>query len=161
MRSLSDLAPGRLTVVGGCSGSGKTFLCGAWSEQSLALQHPVLWLDGDQTLSRLSFLNRPDYQRYFWGYRPRTPQQAFDLALAFLRLQVGGLVILDSLDGLLPVWRDQQAWAKRFMPRLIGALHRSRARFLCTTQALSGDVQSVLSVYAYQRINLEGFYDVY
>ncbi len=161
MRLVMDLVPGRLTVVSGCSGTGKTYLCGVWAERFMTGQHPVLWLDADQTLSWLSCLNHPDCKHYFWGYRPCTSQQAFDLALAFLRLQVGGLVILDSLDGLLPVWRDKQVWIKRLMPRLIGALYRSRACFLCTTHDAPNGAQNALSVYAYQHINLEEFDNAY
>ena len=161
MRPLSELSPGRLTLLSGCMGSGKTSLCYGWAQQTFACGEPVLWLDGDQNCSHIKLTKGSNYNDYFWGYRPQTPQQAFDLALAFLRLQAGGLIVLDSLDGLLPSSGDQRTWTKRFMPRLIGTLHLSGSRFLCTVQATPHGDRNGLRVYAYQQIELGDSHDIY
>ena len=149
MRLLSDLTPGRLTLLSGSEGSGKTLACCDWSEQALSCREPVIWLDGDQNFHPLQLIKTPDFREFFWGYTPRTARQAYHLALEFLRLQVAGLIVLDSVDGLLPNRCEQRVWVKRFMPRLIGALHHSRSRFLCTTHRLSNDEQSALNMYAH------------
>ncbi len=160
MRPLSELTPGRLTVLSGRSGSGKTATCCAWSEQILSVREPVFWLDADQNFFSVQLAKVTGFRDHFWGYMPRSSQQAYNLALAFLRLQVAGLIVLDSVDGLLPNRSQQQVWIKRYMPRLIGALYRSESRFLCTTHTVSNHDRSALSVYAYQQIKLEGSCDV-
>ena len=161
MRPLSELTPGRLTLLSGTTGSGKTLACCDWSEQILSSREPVLWLDGDQSFFPQKLARNSDFNEFFWGYVPRTSRQAYNLALAFLRLQVAGLIVLDSIDGLVPGRCEQQIWVKRFMPRLIGALHRSGSRFLCTTHRLPNDDKRVLRTYSHQHINLEDCYVVY
>ena len=161
MRPLTELTPRRLTVLSGGTGSGKTRTCCDWSEQVLSHREPVLWLDGDQGFSPRKLARSSCFSEFFWGYVPSTSRQAYNLALAFLRLRVAGLIVLDSIDGLLPDRCEQQIWIKRFMPRLIGALHRSESRFLCTSHQLPNDHKSALRTYAHQHINLEDSYVVY
>lgn len=160
MRLLSELTPRRLTLLSGGVGSGKTQACRDWSAQVLSSREPVLWLDGDQGFFPGKLALNSDFNEFFWGYVPCTSEQAYNLALAFLRLEVPGLIVLDSIDGLLIDRCEQQIWVKRFMPRLIGALHRSGSRFLCTTHLLGKDDKSVLRTYAHQHINLGDSYVV-
>ena len=161
MRPLSKLTPGRLTLVSGASGSGKTLICCDWSERALLSQEPVFWLDGDQNFLPIQLAKVTGFRDRFWGYIPSSSQHAYNLALAFLRLRVAGLIVLDSVDGLLPNRSEQQVWVKRYMPRLIGALHRSRSSFLCTTDTVSDRERSALTVYAHQHLKLGGSRRVY
>ncbi len=161
MRPLTELTPGRLTLVSGAVGSGKTLICSDWSERVLLSQEPVFWLDGDQNFLPIQLAKVTGFRDRFWGYMPSSSQHAYDLALAFLRLRVAGLIVLDSVDGLLPNRFEQQVWVKRYMPRLIGALHRSESRFLCTTHTVSGLERSALTVYAHQHLKLGSSRGVY
>ena len=90
MRSLSELTPGRLTLVSGAVGSGKTLICCDWSERVLLSQEPVFWLDGDQNFFPIQLAKVAGFRDRFWGYMPSSSQHAYNLALAFLRLRVAG-----------------------------------------------------------------------
>ena len=124
----------------------------------LSRREPVLWLDSDQTLSLVRLANHHAFTDYFWGFRPCSPEQGYHLTLAYFRQGNGGIVVLDSIDGLVPEASDQRIWVKRFLPRLIGALYTSKSRLVCTSHAALAARRSRLAMYAYQHINL-GEYD--
>ena len=161
MSLVSELTPGRLTLITGATGSGKTSACLQWCEQMLSRREPVLWLDSDHTLSLVRLAHYAGFADYFWGFRPSSPEQGYHLALAYFRQRKGGVVVLDSIDGLIPEAGDQQAWVKRFLPRLIGALYVSKSRLLCTSHAEPSARRSRLAMYAYQHINLGWGYESY
>jgi len=154
MNRYDQLPEGSMTTLCGVSGSGKTQQCLVYAEAALTQQQPVVWIDGDRN-QRLnaSFCDRSKAS-LFWGFEPNGFDQAYQLALAFCRLKHAGLVVIDSLDGLLPDRFDQQRVLRRSLPRLIGAVYASKSRLVCTVEPNPSARSSALQIYSQTMISL-------
>ena len=154
MNRYDQLQAGSMTTLCGVSGSGKTRQCLSYAEAALSQQQPVVWIDGDQNYAlNTSFYDHPKAS-LFWGFEPSGFDQAYQLALAFCRLKYAGLVVIDSLDGLLPDRFDQQRVLRRSLPKLIGAVYASKSRLVCTVEPNSRVRSSALQIYSQTIISL-------
>ena len=154
-----QLKRGSMTTLCGVSGAGKTRQCASWAEGALAQQHPVIWIDADQNDRLCPSFRASAASSHFWGYTPYGFDQAYQLVLAFCRLNNPGLVVIDSIDGLLPDRIEQQRTLRQFLPRLIGAVYTSQSRLVCTSEPIPGDRSGALRIYSQTTLSL-GVQDV-
>ena len=149
-----QLKVGTMTTLCGFSGTGKTRQCASWAEGALAQQQPVIWIDGDQNGPLCPSSRASAESSRFWGFTPCGFDQAYQLVLAFCRLNHPGLVVIDSVDGLLPDRVERQRTLRQFLPRLIGAVYNSQSRLVCTSEPRSGDRSGALHIYSQTTLSL-------
>ena len=154
MTRYDQLPAGSMTTLCGVSGSGKTHQCLVYAEAALTRQQPVVWIDGDRNHTMNTSFCARSKSSLFWGFEPSGFDQAYQLALAFCRLKHAGLVVIDSLDGLLPDRFDQQRVLRRSLPKLIGAVYASRSRLVCTVEPIASVRSSALRIYSQTIISL-------
>ena len=154
----TELSSGRLTLVVGGEGAGKTQWCMRQSVRARAQSLPVVWFDGDVSGPLDRRVQRACADPLFRAYRPTDMEHALNFLLAWLRLRRRGLVVFDHLDALFDS-EPPSAAAQRVFRRALGALHRSRAMWVCSAPLERGGWSETMAVYSERVIHLGGYND--
>jgi len=114
----------------------------------------VFYIDADRTLglhgAALS-LGRPEH---FWLAQPESSHQAMGMALSFCRQRKGGLLVLDSIDGLEPIDGMRRTLLRLSLPRLVGAAYAGLVRVLLLANPPTSAKPPIWRAYCHQIIKL-------
>lgn len=100
--------PGDLVEITGPTASGKTVFCQHIAASAQLRQLPVVWIDSDLTFD-LAFARRCGIDpNLLYLTQPRNAEQALDTLVTLSGCTDIGVIILDSLDTLIPR-REQQS----------------------------------------------------
>jgi hypothetical protein len=141
---------GHFTAVVGDSASGKTDYALRCSVAALKRGEPVLYIDADSTLGLSRALERIGRSERFWLVSPLSAQQALKIALQFCRQRAGGLLVLDSIDGLEPVVAMRRQILRLSLPRLVGAAYAGAVRVLLLAHPSAQAAATIWPAYCHQ-----------
>ncbi len=149
-----EAAVGRVTALVGVSASGKTQAALQGCEVALRQGEPVLYVDADATLAVGGAQAALGCTDRFWLTRPDSAAEALAQAVCFCRQRVGGMVVIDSLDGLetLPVVRRRLL--RLWLPRLVGAAYAGAVRVLVLAHPPEPSMAPVWPTYCFRMISL-------
>lgn len=154
MRCLIPLESGRLSLLTGDTNSGKTEQALDAARGTCDQGRGVLFIDADATLEASRLRRHLPARANFWSMRPQDPEQAFAAALAFCQRAPGSLLIIDSLDGLLPEAAERQRTLRHSLPRLIGSAYANRCELLFSALPQRGSLSLLCRAYSSHHLNL-------
>jgi hypothetical protein len=143
-----------LSLLTGDSNSGKTEQALDLAKRACDQRRGVLYIDADATLEVARLRRQFIAEQYFWWMRPQCPAQAFAAALAFCQRAPESLLIIDSLDGLLPEFVERRRFLRRSLPRLIGGAYANRCQLLFSSLPQRGALPLLCRAYSSHQLNL-------